>query len=442
MDRVCVIGAGSSGLAVLRELRARGITAEAIERRDDVGGLWRYSQDPEVGEAYASLHPNTSRARMQYRRFPMPADWPDFPPHRWIARYLEDYAGDGRLHEAIELGREVVVVSPLEGGGFEVELDGGERRHYRAVVVASGAAHGRRVVPSLPGRFLGRQLHSGAYRTPEELAGLRVCVVGLGASAADISVDLGRSAERVLLSARSGVWIVPRVFGSRPVDQMESPLSARIPMAVRRPAWRATVRLFTGRYSDYGLPEPSYAVHRGPYTVTSSLLPSIRLGLVWPRPGLAALEPDGVVFADGSRDRVDAIVWCTGYEVHAPFLAPELIAGGWCPELYLRLVHPDVDGLFFAGLLQPIGSTFPIAEAQGRFIADVLDGAVALPEPAARRVAAAADAERQRRQFAQPSRGLLIEPIPYLRQLERTRRALQATPRPAPVRPAELAAVS
>ena len=51
--------------------------------------------------------------------------------------------------------------------------------------------------------------------------------------------------------------------------------------------------------------------------------------------------------------------------------------------LYRRMVVADHPGLYFLGLVQPIGPTIPLVEIQGRWIAGVLAGNVKLPERAA-----------------------------------------------------------
>ena len=82
---VAVIGAGSSGLAVLNALRRHGLDVEGFERGSDVGGLWRYQNDNGLSAAYASLRTNVSRPRMQSPSFPMPRSYGDFPGHRDMA---------------------------------------------------------------------------------------------------------------------------------------------------------------------------------------------------------------------------------------------------------------------------------------------------------------------------------------------------------------------
>jgi len=139
---VAVIGAGSSGLAVLAALRRLGMAVDGFERGSDVGGLWRYDNDNRLSSAYASLRTNVSRARMQYPSFPMPSSYGDFPHHRDMAAYLEAYADAFGLRERIRFGVTVERVEPDPDGGWRVALDDGSVRRYRAVVVAVRAVLG------------------------------------------------------------------------------------------------------------------------------------------------------------------------------------------------------------------------------------------------------------------------------------------------------------
>ena len=75
-----MVGAGCSGLAVLKALRERGVGVECFERGSDLGGLWRYENDNGFSGAHASLRTNVSRSRMQYPSFPMPDSGTVRPP--------------------------------------------------------------------------------------------------------------------------------------------------------------------------------------------------------------------------------------------------------------------------------------------------------------------------------------------------------------------------
>ena len=100
--KVCVFGAGSSGIASCQVLGARGIDFDCFEVGSEVGGNWRYMNDNGMSSAYRSLHINTSRDRMEYADYPMPRDYPDFPHHTQIASYFDDYVEHFGIREAIE----------------------------------------------------------------------------------------------------------------------------------------------------------------------------------------------------------------------------------------------------------------------------------------------------------------------------------------------------
>src|SRR6266700_7049995 len=91
MRRVCVIGAGSSGIASCQVLRARGIPFDCFEAGSAVGGNWRYDNDNGMSSAYRSLHAKSSRRGMQYEALPMPDSYPTYLSHELIAKYLDDF---------------------------------------------------------------------------------------------------------------------------------------------------------------------------------------------------------------------------------------------------------------------------------------------------------------------------------------------------------------
>lgn len=112
-----MIGAGSSGIAALKALAERGIPVDCFECSDRVGGNWVFGNRNGMSSAYRSLHTNTSRDRMGYSDFPMPASYPDFPHHTQIADYFEDYARHFGLMERItfETGVERATRDPADG---------------------------------------------------------------------------------------------------------------------------------------------------------------------------------------------------------------------------------------------------------------------------------------------------------------------------------------
>src|SRR6476619_2735566 len=84
-QKVCVIGAGSSGIASCQVLQARGVPFDCFEKGSGVGGNWRYENDNGMSSAYRSLHINTSRRVIAFRSLPMPEGYPDYPDHFQMA---------------------------------------------------------------------------------------------------------------------------------------------------------------------------------------------------------------------------------------------------------------------------------------------------------------------------------------------------------------------
>jgi len=83
-----------------------------------VGGLWRIDNDSGLVAAYKTLHLNSSRPLTQFPSYPMPEDWPDYPPHALVAQYFQRFAEDNHLLERITFRTEVTGVesrSPSSG---------------------------------------------------------------------------------------------------------------------------------------------------------------------------------------------------------------------------------------------------------------------------------------------------------------------------------------
>jgi cation diffusion facilitator CzcD-associated flavoprotein CzcO len=381
--KTCVIGGGSSGMVAVKALADAGQACDCFEETGELGGLWVYGNGRST--AYSSLSINTSRGRMQYADFPMPESYPDYPGHALIADYFRAYARHFGLARHVRFHTRVEQVARQADGAYRVTTSDGTTATYGSVVVANG--HHRQPYypqPPFPGHFDGITLHSSEYRSPSEPYDLRersVVVLGFGNSAVDIACELATTgrARRVLLATRRGAWVLPKYVLGRPVDQLRVGPSF---LPARFAAWLSELLypLVIADLEALGLPKPDHHLGHAHPTLSSELLPLVKAGRVIPKPNLRALSGRDILFADDTRERVDALVYATGYEVTFPFFDPAFVAA---PEnelpLYYRTLHPEHAGLYFIGLAQPLGAIMPIAEAQAKLVADCITGRYAPP---------------------------------------------------------------
>ena len=141
---VCIIGAGSSGITAAQVLQSQGVPFDCFEAGSGIGGNWRYDNDNEMSSAYESLHVNTSRQMMEYAAFPMPESLPDYPDHRQIAQYFDDFVDHFGLREKITFRTEVTKVEPFETALRDLLRDHRSRPATRATRSPSGPVTAKR----------------------------------------------------------------------------------------------------------------------------------------------------------------------------------------------------------------------------------------------------------------------------------------------------------
>jgi cation diffusion facilitator CzcD-associated flavoprotein CzcO len=437
-EKVCIVGAGSSGLTAAQVLQARGIPFDCFEKGSMVGGNWRYENDNGTSSAYKSLHINSSRRLMSFKAFPMPETYPDYPSHEHVAAYFDAYAERFGLAERIAFNTAVAKAEPVDGE-WEVTVEdaGGGRRseRYRAVLVCNGHHWKPRwPEPPFPGAddFAGEQIHAHHYREPDALAGRRVLVLGIGNSAVDIAVESSRIAERTLLAMRRGAYVLPKYLNGKPIDEAAPPAASRLPLAVQRFFMGRKLKVAVGEMTDYGLPKPDHRLLEAHPTVSSELLPRLGHGDIAVKPNIDCFSGgNSVRFVDGSEEEVDLVVYCTGYEIAFPFLDQRVFAArdNRMP-LYRRVVAPDRPGLYFVGFIQPLGPIMPIAEAQAEWIADLLDGRASLPSVGEMREEIVDYQRRMGRRFVASKRHTIeVDFHPYLREIQRERKRAAAATR-------------
>ncbi|CAD6221702.1 unnamed protein product [Miscanthus lutarioriparius] len=204
--KVCVVGAGVSGLVSARELRREGHDVTVMEQSDSVGGQWLYEPRTDANEplgaagvhsgVYASLRLNAPRDSMCFSDFSFypkddgTGDARRYPGHAEFLRYIRDFCDAFGLTDVVRLNTK-------RHGDCEGEVVTTEEV-FEAVVVATGQYSQPRI-PAINGmdKWRRRQLHSHSYRVPGSFRDAVVVVVGLGESGKEIALELREVAREI-----------------------------------------------------------------------------------------------------------------------------------------------------------------------------------------------------------------------------------------------------
>ncbi|PWT73768.1 MAG: monooxygenase [Proteobacteria bacterium] len=430
LPKICVIGAGSSGLPVVKALAERGMPVTCFEKTRNIGGLWCIDNKASGSTAaYDSLHINTDTRMMEYRDFPMPDTIPAYPSHTEIHRYFCDYATRFDLYRHIRLETPVTHARRRDDGVWQITTGAGDYLEFDVLVVANGHHWDPKWPDPYPGMFSGEQIHSHSYRNPDDpisIRGKTVMVVGIGNSAVDIASELGHrsTGAHCLLSVRRGAWIMPKWVFGLPLTRPFVNTPHWVPWRLGAVILNIASRLTFGTPMSYGLPRPDHKWLRAHPTISQDLYSRLGHGDIAVKPAIQSFDGKTVCFIDGSKEQVDLIVWCTGYKVTFPFFDADFLSvkDNYLP-LWQRMVLPGIENLFFVGLYQPLGSVMQPAELQAKVIADYLCGDISFPDAQTMRREMLAAQEANDRRFVKSTRHTMeVDFVPFLHALRELRK--------------------
>jgi len=276
---VVVIGGGQSGLAAAYYLRRTGLSFVVLDAQDRPGGAWLHTWD--------SLH------LFSPGRFSSLPGWimeggPDYYPTRaeaieYLGRYEERYD--------LPIKRPVRVTAMTRAGDrLRVQTDRGD--WLASAVISATGSWEQPYVPDYPGResFQGIQLHSAHYRSPLPFLGQRVLVMGGGNSGAQILAEVSRIADATWVTLAEPTFLADHIDGRYLFDQ-------------------ATAR-YRAQQEGQPLPEPASL---GDIVMVPPVRDARDRGVLQSTRPFARFTMDGVVWPNGREERVDAVIWCTGF---------------------------------------------------------------------------------------------------------------------------------
>ena len=305
---VLVIGAGQAGLSVGYYLSRRGLEPRRdvliVDRGPTAGGAWQHRWDTlRLGDAHriADL-PRMAESGASFADAPADQPASAVVRHRY-ARYEQHYG------LAVERPVDVTSVARDRDGSFRVTAAdavaawGSHSASFRVVVAAVGTWRQPRL-PTVPGAedFHGVQITTPQFRSPEDFRGLRVGIVGGGASALGFLRELDGVASSLHWFTRRPVAFHGRAEG------------------LGEELGRESVRLQDAAARE-GRPLPSIVSTTG-MPLTPRLRRMQDRGLLERKPLFARVATDGAVLADGTHLALDAIIWALGFEADLGPLAP------------------------------------------------------------------------------------------------------------------------
>ncbi|GAA4371184.1 NAD(P)-binding domain-containing protein [Nocardioides caricicola] len=293
-----VIGAGQAGLSASYHLTRRGIAHVVLDADAAPGGAWQHRWDSLTMRdvhGIASLPDSDSPADEAGRA------------NAVVPAYFGAYE---RAHRLPVL--RPVRVDRVEPAGELLVVHAGERSWTTRTIVNATGTWTQPHVPYYPGieTFRGEQLHTVGYPGPAHFHGLRVVVVGGGASGVQLLGEIAPvAADTLWVTRREPVW---RTDEFTPEAGREA--VALVEERVRRGLPPASVVSVTG----LALRDQERAAEQ--------------LGAYRRHPMFTAIEPDGVRMPDGSLWPADVILWATGFRPAIAHLAP----------LHLRSEHGGI----------------------------------------------------------------------------------------------------
>ena len=229
---------------------------------DEIGGNWYYKNPNGMSACYESLHIDTSKWRLAFEDYPVPADWPDFPHHAQLLQYFNDYVDHFGLRETITFNTAVTTGRTHRrrpvGGDAVDRRDPALRRAVRLQRPPLGRPHAGRIPASSTVRT-STPTHYRDPFDPVDMRGKNVVVVGMGNSAMDIATEL---AQRPI--AKKPVRLgPPRRLGAAQVHGRQAgrqDVAAALDAAQARPGAgaRQDPKKTVGNMEDYGLPKPDH----------------------------------------------------------------------------------------------------------------------------------------------------------------------------------------
>lgn len=281
-----IIGGGQAGLSVAYFFRRSQVDYLILDDQKVAGGSWQHSWD--------SLKLFSPVVFSSLSGWMMPQGKHEYPDRDEFIDYLQKY----EKRYAFPIQRPVIVSEVTKQGGlFVVQSDQG-KYISKTLVSATGNAQNP-FIPTYSNieEFIGRQLHSSEYLNPNEFEGQKVLIIGGGNSGAQILAEVSKVADTDWVTVKEPEFLPEYVDG--------------------RYLFQKATEAFLGKPS---VNSPKFSL--GNIVMLDSVKDAFNRGVLNARGPFEEFYANGVVWTDGTKEKFDAVIWCTGFRSNLKHLKP------------------------------------------------------------------------------------------------------------------------
>ena len=381
-------------MAACKTMLEAGLTAVCLEAREGIGGLWQYSDDPNVTTVMKTTRTTSSATVTEMSDFPMPKEIGDFPHNKDIMKYLHAYATKFNLMPHIKVNSEVKTVKK-EGDMWITTCTTGQVYTSKQIIVATGVHQAPNLEPrdTILKGFTGKVYHAQQIKQPlEEHRGQRLLVLGGGETSSDICTEWRDHVEFIYWSIPRGQHFFRKYAKILPwgkaqaLDKASSRIMKNLtPYHQSKPGlawvckWTTAGSLLA--YQGHGIPEwrNDATFFHAFINKNGKVLDLIDYEKLVPKGAIVECNGKEVTFIDGTKQEFDVAIMATGYTVNFPFLPKKHAEQGLRDRLKFVFDIEDTT-LAFVGMVRPVvGSIVAISELQAMWAAKVWTNKIQLP---------------------------------------------------------------
>ncbi|KAL3286888.1 hypothetical protein HHI36_001375 [Cryptolaemus montrouzieri] len=328
--KIAVIGAGAAGLVAIKYCVQEGYECEAFEQTEFVGGTWNYTDEvgldknglPVHTSMYKNLRTNLPKEVMMFENFPYREDIEEsYITQSQVLEYLNDYADKLKLRNHIRHLKLVTHIEPVESNKWDIDIQDVKTKYTEKkrfdAVIVCNGKYG---VPYIP-KILGLETFPGS------------CIHSHDYRSEDPYKD---KVVLVIGGGPSGIDIAHRLYQ----------VAKKVFCSFKEIGFR------------FNFPA----------------------GLIR-KPLVERINGNTVFFQDESKEEIDAILLCTGFNISYPFLSTKcgiVVEDNYVKNVYKEVINISYPTMAILGIPSAI-CPFPTAEIQMRFFLAALSGRFILP---------------------------------------------------------------